>query len=131
LSPIDLTVAASELAWDAILNSVPQVPAQPHEIQSVVKHELFKSYVGVYKFYGGGQLTISENNNELTAKFKGNGRIYFDENKEYRLKPATNGLFIIGAPSKDVIRFNQLNERSVATSMTINPGPWHIEAKRD
>jgi hypothetical protein len=87
--------------------------------------------VGVYYFYGGGQLTISENNNGLAAKFKGNGRIYFDENKEYRLKPATNGLFIIDAPSKDVIRFNQLKESSVATSMTINPGPWHIEAKRN
>jgi len=131
LSPMDLAVAASELAWDAILNSVPQLPALPKDTQLVVKDGLFKSYVGIYNFYGGGQLTISENNNGLTAKFKGNGRIYFDENKEYRLKPATNGLFIIGAPSKDVIRFNQLNERSVATSMTINPGPWHIEAKRD
>jgi L-aminopeptidase/D-esterase-like protein len=131
LSPIDLAVAASELAWDAILNSVPQLPALPKDTQSVVKHGLFKSYVGIYNFYGGSQLTISENNNGLTAKFKGNGRIYFDENKEYRLKPATNGLFIIDAPSKDVIRFNQLKESSVATSMTINPGPWHIEAKRN
>jgi len=67
----------------------------------------------------------------LTAKFKGNGRIYFDENKEYRLKPATNGLFIIDAPAQDVIRFNQLKESSVATSITINPGPWHIEASRN
>lgn len=131
LSPIDLAVAGSELAWDAILNSIPQVPTLPRETQLVVKQELFKSYVGVYNFHGGGQLTISENNNGLTAKFKGNGRIYFDENKEYRLKPATNGLFIIDAPSKDVIRFNQLKESPVATSMTINPGPWHIEAKRN
>jgi len=131
LSPIDLAVAASELAWDAILNSVPQLPALPKDTPSVVKHGLFKSYVGIYNFYGGGQLTISENNNGLTAKFKGNGRIYFDENKEYGLKPATNGLFIIDAPSKDVIRFNQLKESSVVTSMTINPGPWHIEAQRN
>jgi len=131
LSPIDLAVAASELAWDAILNSVPQLPALPKDTPSVVQHGLFKSYVGIYNFYGGGQLTISENNNGLTAKFKGNGRIYFDENKEYGLKPATNGLFIIDAPSKDVIRFNQLKESSIVTSMTINPGPWHIEAQRN
>jgi len=131
LSPVDLSVAASELAWDAILNSVPQLPAVPKDTQLVVKHGLFKLYMGIYNFFGGGQLTISENDNGLTAKFKGNGRIYFDENKEYGLKPATNGLFIIDAPSKDVIRFNQLKESSIVTSMTINPGPWHIEAQRN
>lgn len=131
LSPINLSVAASELAWDAILSSVPPIPALPKATALVVKPKSLKPYVGVYNFYGGGQLTVSENNNLLTAKFKGNGRIYFDENKEYRLKPATNGLFIIDAPAQDVIRFNQLKESSVATSITINPGPWHIEASRN
>lgn len=129
LSPIDLSVAASELAWDAILNSVPQIPTPPKVTE--VKIKSLKPYVGSYLFYGGGQLTVSAVNYVLMAKFKGNGRIYFDENKEYVLKPIANGLFIIDAPAQDVIRFNQLKEGSTATSITINPGTWHIEARRN
>lgn len=129
LSPIDLSVAASELAWDAILNSVPQVPT-PAKVTEV-KLKTLKPYVGSYAFYGGGQLTVSAVNDVLTAKFKGNGLIYFDEDREYVLKPIANGLFIIDAPAQDVIRFNQLKEGFAATSITINPGSWHIEATRN
>lgn len=129
LSPIDLSVAASELAWDAILNSVPQIPTPPKVTE--VKPKSLKPYVGSYLFYGGGQVTVSNVNDVLTAKFKGNGRIYFDADREYVLKPIANGLFIIDAPARDIIRFNQLKEGATATSITINPGPWHIEAKRN
>lgn len=131
LSPIDLSFAASELAWDAILNSVPQVPIQSKVTESITKSKSLKPYMGIYNFYGGGQLTVSDNNGVLIAKFKGNGRIYFDENKEYQLKPYDIGLFIIDAPAKDVIRFNHLKEGIDATSITINPGPWQIEAIRN
>lgn len=131
LSPTDLSFAASELTWDAILNSAPQIPALPKVTESLNKPKSLNQYVGVYNFYGGGQLTVSDNNSVLTAKFKGNGRIYFDENREYQLKPCDNGLFIIDAPAQDVIKFNQLKEGIPATSITINPGPWHIEAIRN
>lgn len=131
LSPIDLSVAASELAWDAILNSVPQIPTLSDSTKSNIKTKSLKLFTGIYSFYGGGLLTVSDINGVLTAKFKGNGRIYFDENKEYILKPHANGVFIIDAPAQDLIRFNQLQEDAIATSITINPGPWHIEAKRD
>ena len=47
LSPINLSVAASELAWDAILSSVPQVPALLKATELVVKPKSLKPYVGV------------------------------------------------------------------------------------
>lgn len=131
LSPINLSVAVSELAWDAILNSVPNLPAPPKATDPIVKPKSLKPYAGVYNFYGGGQLTVSANIDLLTAKFKGNGRIYFEENKTYELKPATDGLFIINAPAQDVIRFNLSKDSSIVTGITINPGPWHIEARRN
>jgi L-aminopeptidase/D-esterase-like protein len=128
LSALDLTVNASELAWDAVLKSVPELPVLPEPLQNRLEIESLMKNEGIYDFYGGGQLIVKVDKIGLIAKFKGNGRIYFDENKEYRLIPATNGLFIVDAPAQDVIRFNLI--ANVVSGLTINPGPWNIVATR-
>jgi L-aminopeptidase/D-esterase-like protein len=126
LSPLDLGVIASELAWDAVLASVPTIPARPMALTSQPKTEIFQKLVGTYEFYGGGKLVVTHEAGSLSAGFTGNGRIYFDKNKSYPLTPAENGLFIIESPGREVLRFDETG--GSITGLTMNPGPWSIRA---
>lgn len=128
LSPIDLAVAASELAWDAVLNSVPQLPDKPSIITGKEIPKSYNNYRGEYEFYGGGILLIDVDEIGLWAKFKGDGKIYFDANRVYRLFPTDKGQFIINAPAQDLIRFD--SKLDDVYGLTINPGPWAISSKR-
>jgi L-aminopeptidase/D-esterase-like protein len=126
LSPTDLGVIASELAWDAILSSLPSVPDSPAPLKIKPGADELQKYVGTYEFYGGSKLFVSREGANLTVTFKGNGRIYFDNDRKYQITPAENGLFIIESPAHDVLRFDEPG--GVITGLTINPGPWPIGA---
>ncbi|MGM5471334.1 P1 family peptidase [Flavobacteriaceae bacterium LMO-SS05] len=127
ISPIDLAVAASELAWDAVLNSVPELPEPPKLLDSKPTLKALMKYKGQYEFYGGGMLAVDVDESGLWAKFIGKGRIYFDENRIYRLNPAQGRLFIIDAPAQDVIRFDSKSDK--VYGLTINPGAWAMTAQ--
>ena len=126
LSSTDLSVIASELAWDAVLASVPSVPERPKPLASRPNRDGLQKFEGSYEFYGGGKLIVSIEANSLVAKFEGNGRIYFDKDKTYVIKPAENGLFIIESPGREVLRFDESGGQ--ISGLTLNPGPWAIRA---
>jgi hypothetical protein len=63
----------------------------------------------------------------LNARLEGDGRIYFDKERKYRLTAAKGGLFIIESPARDVIRFDELAGR--VTGLTLNPGSWAVSAR--
>jgi len=127
LSYMDLSVLASELAWDAVLSSIPDVPAPPAPLGTKPRDDQLRRYSGTYELYGGNELTVKLEAGFLDAALKGNGRIYFDKDRKYRLTPADNGLFIIESPARDVVRFEEAGGR--ITGLTVNPGPWAIHAK--
>jgi hypothetical protein len=122
----DLNVIASELAWDAILSSVPDIPAAP--TASVVQPgaSQLRRYEGTYELHGGSQLVIALQEGMLNAQIRGNGRIFFDNDRNYQLTAADNGVFIIESPARDVIRFDEVAGR--VNGLTLNPGPWAIPA---
>ena len=126
LTPLDLGVLASELAWDAVLSSVPVLPDPPAPLNIKPGLEQVRNYAGTYEFFGGGKLKVSTEEGKLTGAFEGNGRIYFEENRTYELTAAKDGVFIIESPARDVIRFDQLE--GVVTGLTLNPGAWSITA---
>jgi L-aminopeptidase/D-esterase-like protein len=128
LSSVDLSVLASELAWDAVLNSVPTLPALPQASSAPPAASLLGLYAGVYEFPGGGRLTVSTNGTDLTATFSGQGRIYFNANQAYDLIPASSNLFIIDAPARDVIRFDATGDG--VEGLTLNPGRWALAGHR-
>ncbi|MBL0027876.1 MAG: P1 family peptidase [Rhodanobacteraceae bacterium] len=128
LSPMDLGVLASELAWDAILSSVPDVPPAPALQRVQPDGEALRRFNGSYDFDGGGVLTIAYEEGALRASFQGNGRMFFDKDRTYRLAAAENGQFVIDAPASDVIRFEESEGR--ISGLTMNPGPWPIRATR-
>lgn len=129
LSAADLSVIASELAWDAVLASVPSIPERPKPLASKPSRDALQKFVGTYEFYGGGRLIVGTDADTLVAKFEGNGRIYFDKDKSYPITPADNGLFIIEAPGREVLRFNEIDGK--VTGLTINPGPWEIRSSKN
>lgn len=128
LSPMDLGVLASELAWDAILSSVPEVSPALALRKAQRDGDALRRFSGSYDFYGGGVLTIAYEAGLLRASFQGNGRMFFDKDRTYRLAAAENGQFVIDAPARDVIRFEESDGR--VSGLTMNPGPWPIRAAR-
>lgn len=127
LSNVDLGVLASELAWDAILSSIPDIPAVPAPLAAQPNADKLSKYSGTYEFHGGTELTVTVEAGFLNAVIKGNGRIYFDKDRKYRLTMARDGLFIIESPARDVVRFEESGGR--ITGLTLNPGSWPIHAK--
>jgi hypothetical protein len=127
LSHMDLSVIASELAWDAILSSVPDIPVAPVPLEKPPAGDILRRYSGTYEFYGGNRLTVRIEGGFLNAELKGDGRIYFDKDRKYRLTAAKDGVFIIESPARDVIKFDELAGR--VTGLTLNPGTWAMAAK--
>jgi L-aminopeptidase/D-esterase-like protein len=127
LKPMDIAVIASELAWDAVLSSVPELPQTPAVLASQPASDGLRKYAGVYEFFGGSELTVAIDEQGLTATINGKGRMYFDQKRLYRLRAATGGDFIVDAPASDVIRFVESGGK--VTGLTINPGPWAVSAK--
>jgi L-aminopeptidase/D-esterase-like protein len=128
LSAVDLSVLASELAWDAVLNSVPTLPALPQPSSAAPIASLLGRYAGVYEFPGGGRLTVDTDGTDLAATFAGQGRIYFNANQRYDLIPASSNLFIIDTPARDVIRFDATG--GDIEGLTLNPGGWALSGRR-
>jgi L-aminopeptidase/D-esterase-like protein len=128
LDATDLGLIASEVAWDAILASVPVLPERPKPLTSKPNPIAWQKFAGSYEFYGGGKLVVSLEANSLVAKFEGNGRMYFDKDKTYAITPAENGLFIIESHGREVLRFDESGGQ--LTGITVNPGPWALKALR-
>lgn len=127
LSYADLGVIASELAWDAVLSSVPELPAAATPLRTQPDAERLRRYAGTYELHGGNELRVSVEAGSLNVVLNGNGRIYFDRDRTYRLTAAEGGLFIIDSPARDVVRFDEVDGR--VTGLTINPGPWLMRAE--
>ncbi|MBA3404646.1 MAG: P1 family peptidase, partial [Gemmatimonadaceae bacterium] len=73
LSHMDLSVIASELAWDAILSSVPVIPAPPAPLGTQPTADVLRRYSGTYELYGGNRLTVSVEAGFLHAELQGIG----------------------------------------------------------
>lgn len=127
LSFMDMGVIASELAWDAIISSVPDVAPAPSALETQPNGNALGRHSGTYEFYGGNPLIVTVEAGFLTVTAKGNGRIYFDKDRKYRLTAGQDGVFIVESPAHDVIRFEESGGRT--TGLTLNPGPWAIHAQ--
>ncbi len=128
LSAVDLGVIASEMAWDAVLSSVPALPALPSPSDYLPSPAVLAEYAGEYEFYGANYLNVKAAGDHLAVTMKGNGRIYFASDTPYSLIPAGKDLFLVDGPAKDVIRFD--SEDGKVTGLTLNPGPWANKAKK-
>jgi 6-aminohexanoate-oligomer endohydrolase len=127
LTFIDMSVIASELAWDAILSSVPDIPAPSTPLEAQPTAGRLRRYVGTYELHGGNQLLIGVEAGALNAEIFGDGRIFFDKGRKYRLIAANDGSFIVESAARDVIRFDEVGGH--VNGLTLNPGSWAVRAK--
>ena len=130
MDPMSLTMAASELAWDAVLNSVPELPKLPEPLTNAPDIRMMENLQGQYHFYGNRSLSVEIVGDQLKANYSGKDCIYFTEGRTYDLIPAADNLFIVDTPARDVIKFKSDIAGNIE-GLTINPGLWHVEAIKE
>lgn len=128
LTPLQLGTIASEVAWDAVLSSLPELPPSGGHTSIRVTSLALREFAGAFEFPGGGTLTVAPDSGGLSASFSGNGRIYFDKARRYRLIPIGQDFFLVDAPAQDVIRFDR--DAGRIAGLTLNPGPWSQRSER-
>lgn len=127
LPAMDLSTIASEVAWDAILASVPpQDPEQPNALTHVSPADLDR-LVGTYEFPSGARVSVVRNGAQLQTALKGMGGLFFS-NEGNSLVPVGPQEFLIDGPRGDRLRF--VSGRGRAIAMVLNPGQWAQIATR-
>ncbi|MBA3405927.1 MAG: P1 family peptidase [Gemmatimonadaceae bacterium] len=128
LSAGQLGLIASELAWDAILSSLPK--GDPRVKTSVVSLDArtLDQFVGEYELGPGSPVSIMRNASNLFAQSP-QGGMYIASGVPNALTPVGEGEFLIAGARHDVIRFSRDGEGRV-TGLVINPGNWAIPGRR-
>ncbi|MES2002454.1 MAG: P1 family peptidase [Pseudomonadota bacterium] len=127
LPAMDLSTIASEVAWDAILASVPPQDAVRPAAPIPVSQAELDRLVGTYEFPSGARVTVGRDGAQLRTALTGMGGLFFAEDGNL-LVPVAPREFLIEGPRGDRVRFD-LN-RGPATAMILNPGQWAQIAKR-
>jgi L-aminopeptidase/D-esterase-like protein len=120
LSIVDLGVIASEVAWDAILSSVPEL--DPPDVRPVVKLDpAADRLAGEYEFAPGARATVRrEGDRLLIAATKAS--IYLPAG-DIELLPLSRTDYRIRNVREDRIRFDE-------QGLVMNPGHWPVRAAR-
>ncbi len=129
LSPGELGLIASEVAWDAVLSSVPRGDPIVSTARVAADAATLEGNVGEYELGPGTRLTIKRVGDRLVARSAGAG-MYIAPDVDVALIPIGPNDFLIDAPRRDMIRFEREGKGKRATRLTINPGHWPIHAVR-
>jgi L-aminopeptidase/D-esterase-like protein len=129
LSPVDLGVVASEVAWDAVLASVPPLPpAGPKTPIAVLTAELDR-YSGTYEFVPGTRAIVARGPAGLTIQLDDHESVYLPRKKAVPLLAVAPDEFLIETERRDRLRFTR-SANDTISGLTINPGAWAIPAVR-
>lgn len=122
LTVANLGVAASELAWDAVLSSVPEL--DPPDARPPVRLEAatLDRHAGVYEFAPGARATVARAGDALTITATRTS-LYVTAGTAVTLVPLSPTDFRLANPRGDRLRFDE-------RGLTINPGHWPIRAVR-
>ena len=115
----DLGVIASEVAWDAVLSSVPQL--DPADTRPVIELDAaaLDRLTGRYEFAPGATATVTREGSRLFIETTKNS-IYFPDKKRVALD----------AVSRTEFRARNVRITFDANGLTLNPGHWPVRAKR-
>jgi len=129
LSPVDLGVVASEVAWDAVLASVPPLaPAGPETPINVPAGDLDR-YTGTYEFVPGTRAVVARGPNGLTIQLDDHQSLYLPRNKAVGLVAVAPHEFLIETERPCRLRFTRA-ANGTTSGLTINPGHWGVPASR-
>lgn len=125
----ELGVLASELAWDAVLASVPPISDRPSLEERELPPEDLSRYVGRYLVAPGMEASISVKDGKLVIAAPKRESLYLPSGSVTTMAPATNGDFLLQSKRQDVVSFD-MDDGGQVVGLTINPGPWPVKAKR-
>lgn len=124
-----LGAIASEVAWDAVLSSVPPLPPAPvarGELHGAAAEEL----VGEYDFGQDTRLRISLDGRALEASATGRQRVYgFPVGEPIRLERSGPDEFFARGHRGDRLRFVRDSAGGVI-GLVLNPGAWGLPARK-
>ncbi len=122
LSAMDLSTIASEVAWDAVLASVPPLDA-PYSKQPIeLPASALDAFAGTYEFQSGARVAVKRDGSKLFTTLTGMGGLFFAKEGN-RLISVGQRDFLIDGARGDLIRFDR-------DRLTINPGQWAQFARR-
>ena len=129
LGPVNLGVLASEVAWDAVLASVPALPPVDSSAARP-SAEVLASWAGRYEFGPGAELSIIREGERLFAVATGERPIYgFARGERVELVPISDTDVRSANARGDRLRF-QRDRRGRVTGLDLNPGAWALSARR-
>lgn len=128
LSPVDLGVIASELAWDAVLSSMPVLPPPPDPAPVRPSPDVLRAYTGRYAFSSGDTALVHLEDGRLWIEALEPIGLYVRGGELVELIPVSPTEFLLKASYNNRIRFDQ-DENERVVGLTLNPG-WPIPARR-
>lgn len=129
LNPVDLGVVASEVMWDAVLNSVPDVPTESEITRGLLSLPPLSDLRGRYRFRGSAELKIDVGQQGLMFTNTGRQRMMgLDPEQSLNAVQASESLFRSESPLMP--RFGFI-ERMAKLELVVDPGPWQHLAIHD
>ena len=127
----DLGMIASEVAWDAVLSSVPQrpdrtpLPAVPVQVQTTRLDAL----AGNYRLSPWTQMQVFRTGDALEVRGPEQWNLYFPSEGTAALTPISDYEYLIQGKRGDRIHFEHDNGR--ITGLVINREGWPVRASRE
>ncbi|HTM81406.1 P1 family peptidase [Asticcacaulis sp.] len=122
----ELGALISDVMWDAILNSVPEQPAQPAPVAvAPVSEKTLKTYSGDYRFSSFVTVKVTNEGGKLYAQATGQRKAFaIATDAKTELQPLDNGEYFVPGRYPLVLSFKTPGE------LVINPGQWRQTGKR-
>ncbi|HEX4773588.1 MAG TPA: P1 family peptidase [Bryobacteraceae bacterium] len=129
MSAVNLGVLASEVAWDAVLSSLPVLdPVDKGTLPDDAS--FFAACAGRYAFAEGVTLTVIHEQDRIWAEADGNSPLYgFRLKQKEELVLNTSGDLIVKSQPANRLRFIK-NSSGHVTGLILNPGHWPVSANR-
>jgi L-aminopeptidase/D-esterase-like protein len=125
----DLGTLASEVAWDAILASAPELTAAQPRVDTALTATVSNTYMGRYEFAPGVIAEVRRAGAGLEMGVTGQESVYLPLNQWVSLRAAGIDEFELGTPRADRVHLDR-DTRGRIVGLTINPGSWPVRARR-
>jgi L-aminopeptidase/D-esterase-like protein len=125
----ELGTLASEVAWDAILASAPELSVPRPRVDTALTAALSNAYVGRYEFAPGVIAEVRHAGTGLEIGVTGQDSAYLPVNQWVPLKAVGSDEFELGTPRADRVYLDR-DARGRIAGLTINPGAWPVRARR-
>ncbi len=128
LPAMTLGVAAGEVAWDAILRSVPKLDPKPAENGTTPDRAALQAMTGRYAFSALASWTVALDGTRLLVKPEGNQDSYLlAAGKAIEATPLSGSTFVLRNLGRARLEFPK-DAQGRIIGLTVNPGHWALHA---